>query len=310
MRDNTNLPYLGGMEQVIYKYLKKSSKINENYVLSVGFGVENLTVPKNKRERQKMKNIRKDKLKIQIYDTRSEMANAAGSAAAACIIDLLKEKKYINVIFAAAPSQSEMLDVLIKAEGIDWNRVNAFHMDEYLGLDKTAPQGFGNFLSNSIFSKLKFKSVSYINGQTFDIDEECNRYSKLLKANKVDLVLMGIGENGHIAFNDPHVAEFHDMKLVKAVELDLKCRQQQVNDGCFDNLKDVPKYALTLTIPALLAAPYIICTVPSETKAKAVKNTLCGEITEKCPASILRVHNNAIMFCDILSGSEVINLDL
>ncbi|MEE1043435.1 MAG: 6-phosphogluconolactonase, partial [Clostridia bacterium] len=130
--------------------------------------------------------------------------------------------------------------------------------------------------------------------------------SKLLKENPVDIVCMGIGENGHIAFNDPHVADFNDPKLVKYVELDEMCRNQQVNDGCFAKIDDVPKYAMTLTIPALVSAKYNFCIVPAPTKAQAVKNTVCGEISEKCPASILRRKDNAILYCDADSSAEMV----
>ena len=249
--------------------------------------------------------MKKDKLEIKIYDTRAEMGVAAGADATEKIKKLLAEKDEVNIIFAAAPSQNEVLQALIESDGIDWTRINAFHMDEYIGLDKDAPQGFGNFLRDRIFGKLPFKSINYINGQAEDMEEECKRYTLLLQKYPTDLVMMGIGENGHIAFNDPHVAFFNDEKTVKAVELDLMCRNQQVNDGCFEKLEDVPEFALTLTIPTLMRAKYLICTVPAKRKANAVKNTVLGEISEKCPASILRTHDNAVMYCDNDSGSEI-----
>ena len=202
------------------------------------------------------------------------------------------------MIFAAAPSQNEVLASLCEYNDIPWERVNAFHMDEYIGLDKDAKQGFGNFLKEHIFSKLNFKSVSYIYGQATDYDEECKRYTTLLKENKPDIVVMGIGENGHIAFNDPPVADFNDSKVVKVVELDEVCRNQQVHDGCFNSLSEVPKYAFSLTVPALMNGLYLFCIVPSETKAQAVYKTICGNIDTLCPASILRKHDNAILYLD------------
>ncbi len=253
-----------------------------------------------------MKTIIKDKLTVEIYDTRAEMGKAAGMMAAKRIKDCLAEKDEVNVIFAAAPSQNEMLETLLSADGIEWERVNAFHMDEYIGLAADAPQGFGNFLKAHIFAHLPFKSVNYINCAATDADAECERYTALLKENPTDIVLLGIGENGHIAFNDPHVADFNDEKTVKAVKLDDICRQQQVNDGCFESLEQVPEYALTLTIPTLFAAKHLVCTVPAATKAWAVNETVGGEISEKCPATIMRKHDSAIMYCDRDSGGKLL----
>jgi glucosamine-6-phosphate deaminase len=179
-------------------------------------------------------------------------------------------------------------------------------MDEYIGLDPEAPQGFGNFLRDRIFAKVNFKSVNYLNGNAKDVEAECERYAALLEKYPADIVCMGIGENGHIAFNDPHVAFFNDTRLVKVVELDLKCRNQQVNDGCFSSINKVPTHALTLTIPALTAADYVFCMVPARTKSEAVYNTVMGEITEKCPASILKLHDRAVLYTDTDSARMIL----
>ena len=240
----------------------------------------------------------KDKLEVKIFETRDEMGMAAAKDIAVAIKKILAEKQEINMIFAAAPSQNDMLFHLCEIEGVEWNRINAYHMDEYIGLDPDASQCFSNFLKRFIFDLKPFKSVNCINAGADDAQTEADRYAKLLKENPVDIVCMGIGENGHIAFNDPHVADFDDKKIVKIVELDEVCRMQQVNDGCFERIEDVPKYALTLTIPALMSAKYNFCVVPAKTKAEAVKNTVYGEISEKCPASILRKKDNAILYCD------------
>ncbi|WP_129724794.1 glucosamine-6-phosphate deaminase [Xylanivirga thermophila] len=234
------------------------------------------------------------------------MGRGAANDAACVIKKLLNEKDDVNIIFAAAPSQNEFLEALMLDNDIEWGRINAFHMDEYIGLPADAPQGFGNFLKERIFDRVPFKSITYLNGNATDIEEECIRYTKLLKDNPVDIVCMGIGENGHIAFNDPHVAFFNDDKWVKVVDLDLKCRNQQVHDGCFANLDAVPTHALTLTIPALLSAEHIFCVVPAITKAEAVKNTVNGPITEQCPASILRNHENAVLYVDKDSGKYIL----
>jgi glucosamine-6-phosphate deaminase len=239
-----------------------------------------------------------EKLVVNIYDTREAMGSEAARMVCERISQLLEHREFVNIIFAAAPSQNEFLAALCDNTTVDWRRVNAFHMDEYTGLPKDAPQAFGSFLKRKIFDRLPFHSVNYLNGTADDIEAECNRYAGLLAAFPPDIVCMGIGENGHIAFNDPHVADFNDAAMVKLVSLDQQCRQQQVNDGCFTELKAVPTHALTLTIPALMAGRSIYCIVPGEKKANAVYNTLYKDIIEEYPSSILRTHPNTILFLD------------
>ena len=245
-----------------------------------------------------MKTFLQDKLKVEIYENRMLMGKSAARDIKAKIAELLAEKQEINIIFAAAPSQNDVLKSLVEDKEIEWNRVNAYHMDEYIGLDKDAPQGFGNFLKAHIFGLVPFKSVNYIDITTTNPNAEADRYGKLLNENPTDIVIMGIGENGHIAFNDPPVADFKDEKVVKPVKLDEICRQQQVNDGCFDSIDKVPTHAMTLTVPTLVRAPYLFCIVPASTKASAVYETLNGSIDEHCPASVLRTHNNAKLYLD------------
>ncbi len=250
-----------------------------------------------------MKTFNKDLLKVNVYSSRDEMGAAAAADVKAAILRALSEKESINMIFAAAPSQNEVLANLASDGEIPWGRVNAFHMDEYIGLDKDAPQGFGNFLCEHIFGIAPFKSVNYIRIDAPDADEECRRYSELLQKNPMDIVVLGIGENGHIAFNDPPFADFNDDKLVKTVKLDEVCRNQQVNDGCFAKIDDVPTHALTLTVPALMSGKELYCIVPAKTKAKAVYETINGEVTDRCPASVLRTHKNATLYLDPDSAS-------
>ena len=195
------------------------------------------------------------------------------------------------------------LGVLAYDREIPWERVHAFHMDEYIGLPADAPQGFGNFLREHIFGIAPFASVNYIDISATDADAECARYASILGESPIDIVVMGIGENGHIAFNDPPVADFCDAAAVKPVTLDEVCRQQQVNDGCFASLSDVPKTAITLTVPTLFAGGALFCIVPAKTKAVAVKNTLSGEIGEWCPATVLRRHEDAVLYLDADSGA-------
>lgn len=246
-----------------------------------------------------------DKLKVQIYDNRQSMGQAAADDAIAYLKELLLKQDEVWAIFAAAPSQNDVLASLVVAEGVDWNRVHAIHMDEYVNLSSDAPQGFGNFLRRAIFDKLSFGSVEYI-GSEGDPQEKIDRYTKIMKEHRIDIVFLGIGENGHIAFNDPHVADFNDPALIKMVDLDLKCRQQQVNDGCFATLDDVPTHALTLTVPALFAGSRMFCVVPAPTKADAVRATVEGPVSEVCPASVMRIHDNAILYCDSDSGKYIL----
>ncbi|EMS69999.1 glucosamine-6-phosphate deaminase [Ruminiclostridium cellobioparum] len=247
----------------------------------------------------------KDKLKVNIYANRLEMGKAAATAVAERIIKLLADKNEINMVFAAAPSQNEFLEALVNNRQIMWDRINAFHLDEYIGLSPEAPQGFGNFLRRKLFDCVNFKSVNYLNGSGNGEISECERYSKLLKQFPPDIACIGIGENGHLAFNDPPVADFNDKALVKIVELDEVCRKQQVNDGCFTALDMVPVHALTLTIPAIMSAGYIYCMVPGKTKAEAVERTLNGPVSETCPASILRTYEAAELFLDADSAAKI-----
>jgi glucosamine-6-phosphate deaminase len=234
-------------------------------------------------------------MNTEIFTTRREMGVAAAKAAADFLRRSLSEQEAVRAVFAAAPSQNEMLASLVEAEGIDWHRIEAFHMDEYIGLEGTAPQRFGQFLKDRLFDRLPFRAVHLIET---DIPEPAQRYERLLKSASVDLVCLGIGENGHIAFNDPPVADFSDPVWVKTVELDEMCRQQQVNDGCFATFNDVPRQAITLTIPALLSGKRLICTVPGSTKRQAVFRTLHDPISTACPATILRNHTACTLFLD------------
>jgi len=247
--------------------------------------------------------IVKDRLNIKKYISKQKMAEQAALDATTAINDLLQKKEEINIIFAAAPSQNEFLAALASVPTIEWQRINAFHMDEYIGLPQDAPQGFGNFLSARLFSLVPFKSIHYLNGQANDLKVECQRYSDLLKSFPPDIVCLGIGENGHIAFNDPHVALFNDPELVKIVNLDDMCRMQQVNDDCFEKFEDVPENAITLTITALTNAKFMFCIAPGKRKASAVYRTINGEINEQCPASILRKKENAVLYIDAESSS-------
>ena len=255
-----------------------------------------------------MKAFDVDKLHVKIYDSRQQMGEAAAAEAGAYLRQLLSSQEEVRVVFAAAPSQNEFLSALCRESGINWRRVHALHMDEYVGLPSDAPQGFGNFLRRAIFDKLPFGKVDYI-GSEGDPGQLMARYDAILSEKKVDVVFMGIGENGHIAFNDPHVADFNDPLRIKKVDLDLKCRTQQVHDGCFARLEEVPKYALTLTVPALAAAPRLFCIVPAPTKAEAVKATVEGPVGAHCPATVMRLHPDATLYLDPDSAALLQDFD-
>ena len=241
-----------------------------------------------------------DKLRVQRYENRTVSGKEAGEWAAMKINDLLKTHETLNVLFGAAPSQNEVLASFI-ASDVDFSRLNALHMDEYIGLADDAPQRFGQYLDDHVFKLAPFRNVFYV-GCGADGEATRDRYEKIIEEYPIDVAFIGIGENGHIAFNDPHEAKFDDPKMVRIVNLDNVCRQQQVNDGCFPTIDDVPKTAITLTIPAIMHAKTLICTVPAKTKANAVKAACLGPISEACPASILRTHDDCVLFCDPDSG--------
>lgn len=250
-----------------------------------------------------MKLFSVDSLPVRVYDSRAQMGAGAAKDIRACILTCLESRDTVNIIFAAAPSQNEVLAALAADTQIPWTRVRAFHMDEYIGLPADAPQGFGNFLRTRLFDRVSFAAVHCINSAAADPQAECDRYSDLLTRYPADLVVMGVGENGHIAFNDPPVADFRDPQLVKPVPLDPVCRQQQVNDGCFAALEQVPTHAITLTVPALMRAGHLFCIVPASTKAKAVQAMLRGPVGEHCPATALRQHPDAVLYLEPDSAS-------
>lgn len=250
-----------------------------------------------------IKEFKVDKLKVKIFDSRQNLGTVAARDVAQRIKELLDGQKEINMIFAAAPSQNEFLETLSKSE-LDWNRINAFHMDEYIGLAKTHPERFGNYLKKAIFEKVPFGQVFYLNGLEGP-HRECQRYADLLMRYPPDIVCLGIGENTHLAFNDPHVANFEDPLMVKVVELDTISRQQQVHDGCFAKLAEVPKAAITLTIPTLMRAKYVFCMVPGANKADAVSHTLQDEISEQHPSTTLRAHDHAVLYLNKESAGKL-----
>jgi glucosamine-6-phosphate deaminase len=252
-----------------------------------------------------LKEFRQDKLLVRVFSDREQLGKAAAENVIKQIKELQETRDEIRIVFASAPSQNELLDGLVSSEGIDWSKIVAFHMDEYIGLKKGSRQLFGTYLCEKIFDKKKLKEVHLVSPFE-DPEAECRRYQELLRQKPVDIICLGIGENGHIAFNDPPVADFNESQWVKIVEIDNVSRQQQVNDGTFASFDEVPKTAVTLTIPAMISGRYLTVAVSGIRKAEAVRKTLFGKISTECPATILREHGNAVLFLDINSAADIL----
>ncbi len=223
------------------------------------------------------------------------MGRKAAKDIAKYIRKIGSEQEDVRIVFAAAPSQLDLFAALIE-ERIDWTKVTAFHMDEYIGLNQGDVEQFGQYLTEHLFKYLSLKQIHLMSGK--GDDEELKRYAQLIQEQPIDLVCLGIGENGHLAFNDPPVADFSDKQVIKVVELDEVCRQQQVNDGCFASLNAVPTNAVTLTIPTLLSAKKLFCIVPGVMKEKAVTATIKEPISTDWPSTILRTHKDVVLYAD------------
>ena len=238
-----------------------------------------------------------------VAKSRAAMGKKAAEDIAYEVSRRLQYQQSVRMIFAAAPSQSEMLTALMLMPDVDWSRITAFHMDEYLGLASEAPQRFGLWLRRAIFDRLPFAAVHLLEPGT-DPEATAAEYADRLAASPIDIVCCGIGSNGHLAFNDPP-ADLNDPSDVKVVTLDSACRQQQVDDRCFDRFGDVPTHALTLTIPRLLATDRIFCCVPGAFKKTAVRRTLQDPISGLVPATALRTHSNWSLYLDEDSAADL-----
>jgi glucosamine-6-phosphate deaminase len=247
--------------------------------------------------------FRVDALEVRVYADQPALAAAAACEAADCLRAALARLSEARAILASATSQIQFLAALTAAPGLDWSRVTLFHMDEYLGLPADHPASFRRFLREHVAAKIRPRALHLIAGDAPQPLQEIARYTALLEAAPVNLCCLGIGENGHLAFNDPPVADFQDPHTLKLVQLDEACRRQQVGEGCFPSLDAVPRYAYTLTLPALCRAERLICVVPERRKARAVRDALRGPIHEACPASILRRQPHATLFLDADSAS-------
>ncbi len=248
-----------------------------------------------------------ESLRVEVHDDRASAGRAA--AVSRAIAQRQREHGRASVIFAAAPSQNEFLAGLVASKGIDWSDVFAFQTDEYFVMAANHPASFRRYLQEHLFRLVGLEAAQQrlIAGEQSERPlKTCLAYEEILLAEPADIVCAGIGENGHLAFNDPAVADFLDPVLVKIVRLDSVCRFQQIHDGCFTQIQDVPAHAYTLTIPALLRAPLVSVVVPGPRKANAVLTTLHAPISEACPATVLRRHPGATLYLDRDSARLVI----
>jgi len=242
--------------------------------------------------------FRAGNLNVYIYESRPTLGVSAAAAVSSEIQSQIEKQGRAVGIFASAPSQNEFLSALVKSPKVEWSRLTAFHLDEYLGMNDQAPQSFRRFLLDRLFDKVPVHKFHGLRGESEDAAGECARYARLLAENPPDFAVLGIGENGHLAFIDPPFCNFTDPEAVKVVELDEVCREQQVHDGAFETIDEVPRQAMSLTIPTIMARPKLFAIVPGAAKQQAIKETIEGPIGTACPASILRTHNDAHLFID------------
>ena len=251
-----------------------------------------------------LRSFRRDGLRVEVYGTPEGMGEAAAAQVERHLAAAVASRGAANLVFAAAVSQLSFLEAL-RRKAIDWARVTVFHLDEYTELPPDHPASFRRFLREHVLDAVRPGRVHLLQGDADDLDGEVERYQSLLRAHPLDVACIGIGENGHIAFNDPPVADFDDPFLVKEVELDDGCRLQQVHDGWFSSFEETPRRALTLTVPAIMNSRVVSCVVPGERKADAVHDALNGPVVTACPASILRRHENATLLVDAASAARL-----
>lgn len=244
-----------------------------------------------------------DSLAVRVHAGQAEMAADAARLAREILREALARNGSAFAVLATGNSQLLFLEKLIEAGGVDWARVTLFHMDEYLGIGADHPASFRRYMKERVETRVKPRAFHYMQGDALEPLAECERYAKLLSAQPIDLCCLGIGENGHLAFNDPPVADFQDKHLVKIVNLDRECRMQQVGEGHFKGLDDVPQYALTLTIPGLCLAKKMLAIVPEKRKARAVRDALRGPVSTACPGSFLRTQAQCTLLLDADSAS-------
>ncbi len=251
-----------------------------------------------------VKSFVRDKLQVRIYETAADAGEAAAEFVHERLVEAVESRGTANLILATGTSQFAFLEAL-QRKPLDWKTITVFHLDEYRGLSADHPASFRRYLRERILDQVRPKLIYFIEGDAAHMEKMLAEYEALLTTHPIDVACIGIGENGHIAFNDPPVADFNDPRLIKIVQLDDACRRQQLGEGWFPTLDDVPKEAVSLTIPAIMRCKTISCVVPEERKARAVYNALFGDISTACPASILRTHPNARLFLDLPAAAEI-----
>jgi glucosamine-6-phosphate deaminase len=242
--------------------------------------------------------------KVEVHPSSKAAGIAAAQAAAQAIIELGKARDVAAVIFATGASQIEVLDALTRIDNLPWGKIRGFHMDEYVGIAADHPASFRRYMRERLTLKVQMKEFLEIDGNG-DPNATAREYGDRLRSADPQLCLLGIGENGHLAFNDPPVADFRDPLDVKVVHLDAVCRQQQAAEGWFESVESVPESAITLTIPTLLRVPKLIASVPGSRKAKIVRRALEEAISTECPATILRTHPDVTIYLDSESAAEL-----
>lgn len=240
---------------------------------------------------------------VEVYQDPAAMGQAAAHAAAGILGRAIGRSGAARIVVGTGPSQQELIANLVAAPELDWSAIEVFHMDEYTGIGADHPASFRRWLRTHVAERVKPKAVHYMEGDAADLEAECRRYTQLLSAAPIDITFLGFGENGHIAFNDPHVADFNDPLTVKRVLLDERCRLQQVGEGHFPSIGAVPPEAITITCPALLRCRTVFAFVPDQRKAEAVRCGLEGPLSESCPASLVPAHPDARIYLDRLSAS-------
>ena len=244
-----------------------------------------------------------DALQVEVYRQETDLVDSLVPQTQSYLNAVIDRQGAAAAILASGASQIELLKNLTTFGEIDWGRITLFHLDEYLGIGGTHPASFQLFMRELVEQKVTLRKFNYLAGDTLEPMAECDRYHGLLSAQSIDLCFLGIGETGHIAFNDPEVADFNDRYPVKLVKLADKSRQQQVNTGFFDRIEAVPQYALTLTLPTICRARRIWCLAMGVRKAGIIKTMLTGEISPTCPASILRKYPTATLYLDEAAAS-------
>jgi glucosamine-6-phosphate deaminase len=251
------------------------------------------------------KNLDSGALQVRVCATAQAAGQAAADAVAAALRALAAERDAVGIIFATGASQLETLHALVSLPHLPWEKVHGFHMDEYIGIDRNHPASFRRYLRENLTSRVPMAAFHEIDGSAADLETVRRVYGEKLSAADPQICLLGIGENGHLAFNDPHEADFNDPETVRIVTLDRACREQQVAERWFPSFDQVPEQALTLTIPTLLRVPRLVASAPGRRKAAIVRRTLQDPISVHCPATILRTHPNATIFLDEDSASAL-----